>query len=388
MPEISLAVIVLTFVSYFIYVLVWTTNEINSFMDRFFQRVENEDPRASWDPIMNPDGSIWVKWLTIPLVAIVVVFSCFLDSGALAFLTITLAITAAALVLGTALSSYILKAHLRVLSNEGGKVLHSGKGAVVSSFLVALLGHKKRAYRELAIHFMKMWGSIASMRNLHSPDIHLTPDSLKKAKQVSKEIRDGITQMTWDHWNGVRILTGTWIYWQRLQASAAGKDDPKILKAFLANKHAPNEIKKFFARQKELHQHFPHVYHEKERRKAVVKKINGGEFVRCPATMETEGMIFPVKTVRGEIGGKGASRLEDGVLTLPLWDDENNRVHIAEVDEVIIHPIDQIDWAVAATLEKLENEHPRPLPKLLIGAGVTLNPNSEEIIKNYGKQNE
>ena len=388
MSEISLGIIALTFVSYFIYVLIWTTNEINSFMERFFERVENDDPHASWDPIMNPKGGVWVKWLTIPLVGIVVTFSLFMDSAALAFVTITMAITAAALVLGTALTSFVQRAHLRILSNEGGRVLHSGKGAVVSSFLVALLGHKKKSFRELSIHFMKMWGSIGAMRNLHAPDIHLDPASLKKAQRVSKEIRDGISQMTWDHWNGVRILTGTWIYWQRLQASAAGKDDPKILRAFLANKHAPNEIKKFFARQRELHQHFPHVYSAKDRRKAVVKKINGCEFVRCPISMGTEDLIFPVKRVRGEIGGTDKSHLEGGVLTLQLWDDENNQVHMAEVDELIIHPIDQLDWAVAATLEKLENEHPRPLPRLLMGAGVTLNPNSEEIIKNYGKQNE
>ena len=388
MPEISLAIIILAFVSYFIYVLVWTTNEINSFMERFFKRVENEDPHASWDSIMKPQGNFWLKLVSVPFLAIVVVFSFFLTSPALIFFTLTFSITAVALVVGAALSGYILKARHRVLSNEGGRVLLKGKGAVVSSFLVALLGHKKKSFRELAIHFMKMWGSIGAMRNLHAPDIHLDPESLKVAKRVSKEIRDGISQMTWDHWNGIRQLSGSWIYWQRLQDSAAGKDDPKILKAFLANKHAPNEIKKFFVQQKELHQHFPHIYCEKDRRKAVVKEINGCDFVRCPVCMGTEGLTFPVKLVRGEIGGAGSAQLKEGVLSLPLWDDENNRVEMAELDELIILPIERMDWAVAAALEKLENEHPRPLPRLLLGAGVTLNPNSAEIIKNYGKQDE
>ncbi len=385
MPAPGYLIVSLLFLVYLVYLIAWFQMDFRK-LTSGIKQFEFEAPRSDlWHRILDLKSLNILRWVTVLFYAAIIFFSIQLESGPIALGIICLAMAVGVFPLGNSMGKVLLKRRAVRVEKEGRRLIREGKEFEVEALLGGLSHRKEKAYSIVAVNLLKTWGSMLSMNYLLGFDGRSGIDAVRTAGAHGTLIQKAVAISSKDKWKGLRLLVNRWTYWKRLQLAAEGKDDPDLLSGMKAQR-VPPELQNFFLTQHKLHQHFPSIYCTKDLQKATLKNINGCNFIRCPHCLSGDSLVYPVAKVIGEIGGNSDEKLVDGVLRLSFWDEVNKRVSKAAVDEVRIFDIPNIDWAVAAAVERLENEHPAPKPMIHVEEGLNLTPNTREIIGNYNEQ--
>lgn len=385
MPSLESLVIILIFFAYAVFLFVWAREDIRT-LTSGIAHFEFEEPRKDiWIKILDHRSFNILGWVTGLFYAGVMTCSILWLSGPYAMAYITVATALGALVLGNVFPTLIRKRKAKIVEKEGRRLIMEGMAHEVEALLGGLTARKEKVYVELAVDLLKAWGSFRSMIQLFEFNRKSEIERVSTAYKTGNRLQRVIFNTSHDRWKGVRILVDNWMYWKRLQLAAEGKDHYELLEDLAEQRKVPVDLQKFFKTQYELHQHFPNVFCERDLQRAVIKEINGCRFIRCPHCFSVKHLVYPVEHVVGLIGGEADGKLENGKIHFAYWNADSKTVSKAQVDEIRISDIPNLDWAVAATVEKLENEHPVPKPRIIVENGVTLSPNSLEIIENYNQ---
>lgn len=386
MTDLAFPIIFGLFIVYLVVLSLWKGRDKRHISENI-EQIRSERARSDlWAQALKPRSTNLLNWISGIYYLGIIFFAVQLGDGPQAMAVIIVATALGAFALGDGLGILILKTRVRIVEKEGTRLLKEGKEFEVEALLDGLVTRKEKRYQSLRVDLLQLWGSFRSMSQMLELDPYSDPNDLESAKEAGSLIKKGVISMRRDTWKGIRLLVGNCTYWKRLQLAAEGKDDPGFLIELENHKKVPKNVKSFFKGQHEFHQHFPAVYCKKDLRRPEIKRINGCRFIRCPYCFSTDHLMVAGESIHGEVGGEGKMILRDGVLKIPLWDEESKEINLAEVDQVTIFGIEKIDWAVAATVERLENGHPQPLPRIIIDAGAKLSLNSIQIVKEYNSQ--
>jgi hypothetical protein len=104
---------------------------------------------------------------------------------------------------------------------------------------------------------------------------------------------------------------------------------------------------------------FPHVYCTACNAWADKIPFKDVAWVQCLVCKDATDLVYPVRKVVGQIGGAAESQLQDGKLTLSLWNQTSMQATSAQIDvlEIIAGQGFDYNWAVSAVLGELRNPH-------------------------------
>ena len=244
---------------------------------------------------------------------------------------------------------------------------------------------RRMDYKNLAFLRMKAFGSpyaLELMRESWSDD---EPIIIEMSHRCHEELTTKMSEIHPDQWVGFHDLVEDHIYWRMIAEEMTGDAEPDLLPRLIESDVAPAPLRKFLDLNWKLHQAGLNAYCIVDMKRGVTFEWGELSFVRCPECNGIQPLRAPVQKVVGQIGGKGDWHLEDGVLTVQLWNEQDKKARFAEVDEIEVLPMEKVDWPVAAVLEILSNRELDQLPRITLAQGVELHPNTREIIARFGQ---
>lgn len=142
------------------------------------------------------------------------------------------------------------------------------------------------------------------------------------------------------------------------------------------HKHLSN----FYRKNQELITSFPDVFCTRSRRRAILTDHGFMEVVSSPEGEFNDDLMMGVKEVVGQIGGENDWQLENGVLQVQMWNAEDKKVAMAEIDTLeVLDTAD--DWAVVAVLDKLTNYRKGRAFKVQMHENAQLSANTIRILE-------
>lgn len=120
-----------------------------------------------------------------------------------------------------------------------------------------------------------------------------------------------------------------------------------------------------------------------------VTHIGTRAFTTCRKCGDDRHLEYPYEVIEGHIGGGVETGPSDKVKShynVQLWQDR--KALNADVGRIILHPIDQPDWALSAVLASIENDTTRPAnmlpPFVYLNGDIQLQPNTLLLLKDAG----
>ncbi len=275
----------------------------------------------------------------------------------------------------------LVKSHVKYLAEEGLEILKTGTLAQVEELILFLAAHKEKEYVKLGLKYLDEWGDPDLFTQLTSDD---TREVTHFSRKELKEWPGKLDRHKSEPFRRIETLAQEGTFWKRVIDSYSGDDEPAFCQKILDEVAIPEDLKEIYAQQRSLFQSYPRTFSMKHNTRGEIVPLGEGKYIRCPISKKTEDLVMP-EIIIGEIGGVQQSTMDGTTLKLPLWTREQKKTTFFEVDEVHIFWTENQDWAIAATLEKIRNEHPDPLPPLKLTPGLKLSVNSRGIVNDYNQ---
>jgi hypothetical protein len=135
--------------------------------------------------------------------------------------------------------------------------------------------------------------------------------------------------------------------------------------------HDDKELRRLLNAQLPLRRGHPHLFCMECYARTVYLRSGEWDWVECRLCGKSGSLETDVKAVIGQVGGDYEWLLEEGILRINLWDQDNKKARAADIDVLEIVDGGEIDydWALTAVLEVLERRGNAPEKQWHIRAG-------------------
>ncbi len=135
---------------------------------------------------------------------------------------------------------------------------------------------------------------------------------------------------------------------------------------------------------------FPDLYCSVCHSRAAQSEYLDWNWVYCKVCGEAKDLQLGVKTVTAQVGGEQVHALEDGILTIAVWDEERKTAKTIEADvlEIIGGRDINYDWAVSAVVQALHHRQELNAPpiKLVFKNPPVLDQNTKLLLKSFAQE--
>lgn len=249
-----------------------------------------------------------------------------------------------------------------------------------------MIGTDRMDYKSLALQRMNAWGSPQCVAVFKETRKDPEPIILELAGRYMKSLKETMGRVQPDSWIGFDELIENYIYWRRISEEMKGEREERMLPRLMDLEIAPRPLRNFFKVNWKIHREGLQGFCKDDLKKAEYFETGGTTFIRCPDCGKVTSLASPVSKIVGQVGGNDPWKLHDGVLTLQLWDQEDKKALVAEVDEIDVIPMEKADWPLVAVLESFSNVSLPTKPKVRIAERVSITPNTKEIVHRFSQE--
>lgn len=226
--------------------------------------------------------------------------------------------------------------------------------------------------------------------------LHKAPLALEKERRRAKgllgEAERNFKEALLGNPESLRVLAGKYLYYGRLSL-AVQVEGQEGLRDLVGGQN-PALVERY-DRQRQLLAAWPDLWCQEcwVRAERIGLDLPGGEagaLVCCKQCKKDGSLVKGLKKVLGLLGPCGDRAFGPTVLALPLWDSETRTLVPAEIDAVLIGglPQEEVEWALAALIETLQNHHPIEKLPVLVENGMpgNLSQNAKRLAAGFLKE--